>query len=150
MKRFLPFLAIYASTALGATFLVPSDEVLVRASRAIVIATAGDAHSRYAPGGWIETVLMRLVDVVIAFPFLVLVIAILAIIGPGLTGLYIAVLAVGWSMYARLTRGEMLVLRADPWSADYGMGYEAVADETPVPSGDPLAHFAVVRSVLAQ
>src|SRR5438094_2937473 len=62
-------------------------------------------------GGWIETVLMRLVDVVIAFPFLVLVIAILAIIGPGLTGLYIAVLAVGWSMYARLTRGEMLVLR---------------------------------------
>ena len=62
-------------------------------------------------GGWIDTLLMRLVDVVIAFPFLVLVIAILAIIGPGLTGLYIAVLAVGWSMYARLTRGEMLVLR---------------------------------------
>jgi peptide/nickel transport system permease protein len=62
-------------------------------------------------GGWIDTILMRLVDVVIAFPFLVLVIAILAIVGPGLTGLYIAVLAVGWSMYARLTRGEMLVLR---------------------------------------
>jgi peptide/nickel transport system permease protein len=62
-------------------------------------------------GGWIDTVLMRLVDVVIAFPFLVLVIAILAILGPGLNGLYIAVLAVGWSIYARLTRGEMLVLR---------------------------------------
>jgi peptide/nickel transport system permease protein len=62
-------------------------------------------------GGWIEAVVMGLVDIVIAFPFLVLVIAILAIIGPGLTGLYIAVLAVGWSMYARLTRGEMLVLR---------------------------------------
>lgn len=62
-------------------------------------------------GGWIDTVLMRLVDVVIAFPFLVLVIAILAILGPGLKGLYIAVLAVGWSIYARLTRGEMLVLR---------------------------------------
>jgi peptide/nickel transport system permease protein len=61
--------------------------------------------------GWKDTLLMRLVDVVIAFPFLVLVIAILAIIGPGLTGLYIAVLAVGWSIYARLTRGEMLVLR---------------------------------------
>jgi peptide/nickel transport system permease protein len=62
-------------------------------------------------GGKIDTVLMRLVDVVIAFPFLVLVIALLAIIGPGLTGLYIAVLAVGWSIYARLTRAEMLVLR---------------------------------------
>jgi peptide/nickel transport system permease protein len=54
---------------------------------------------------------MRLVDVVIAFPFLVLVIVILAVVGPGLKGLYIAVLAVGWSMYARLTRAEMLVLR---------------------------------------
>jgi peptide/nickel transport system permease protein len=62
-------------------------------------------------GGKIDSVLMRLVDVVIAFPFLVLVIALLAIIGPGLTGLYIAVLAVGWSIYARLTRAEMLVLR---------------------------------------
>jgi len=33
----------------------------------------------------------------------------------------------------------MLVLRADPWSADYGMGYEAVAEEAPLPSSDPLA-----------
>jgi hypothetical protein len=32
----------------------------------------------------------------------------------------------------------MVVLRADPWSADYGMGYEAVADETPLPSSDPF------------
>jgi len=62
-------------------------------------------------GGWVDTAIMRLVDVVIAFPFLVLVIAILAVVGPGLKGMYIAVLAVGWSMYARLTRAEMLVLR---------------------------------------
>jgi peptide/nickel transport system permease protein len=75
-------------------------------------------------GGWIDTVLMRLVDIVIAFPFLVLVIAILAIIGPGLTGLYIAVLAVGWSMYARLTRGEMLVLREQQFMlAAEGLGF---------------------------
>jgi peptide/nickel transport system permease protein len=75
-------------------------------------------------GGWIDTVLMRLVDVVIAFPFLVLVIAILAIVGPGLTGLYIAVLAVGWSMYARLTRGEMLVLREQQFMlAAEGLGF---------------------------
>jgi peptide/nickel transport system permease protein len=75
-------------------------------------------------GGWIDTVLMRIVDIVIAFPFLVLVIAILAIIGPGLTGLYIAVLAVGWSMYARLTRGEMLVLREQQFMlAAEGLGF---------------------------
>jgi peptide/nickel transport system permease protein len=75
-------------------------------------------------GGWVDTVLMRLTDVVIAFPFLVLVIAILAIVGPGLTGLYIAVLAVGWSMYARLTRGEMLVLREQQFMlAAEGLGF---------------------------
>jgi peptide/nickel transport system permease protein len=62
-------------------------------------------------GRWVDTLIMRLVDVVIAFPFLVLVIAILAIVGPGLKGMYIAVIAVGWSMYARLSRAEMLVLR---------------------------------------
>lgn len=62
-------------------------------------------------GGWVDTVIMRLVDVVIAFPFLVLVIAILAVVGPGVKGIYIAVLAVAWAMYARLTRAEMLVLR---------------------------------------
>ena len=75
-------------------------------------------------GGWVDSVLMRLTDVVIAFPFLVLVIAILAIVGPGLTGLYIAVLAVGWSMYARLTRGEMLVLREQQFMlAAEGLGF---------------------------
>jgi peptide/nickel transport system permease protein len=62
-------------------------------------------------GGWLDSLIMRIVDVVIAFPFLVLVIAILAVVGPGVKGLYIAVLAVGWSMYARLSRAEMLVLR---------------------------------------
>jgi peptide/nickel transport system permease protein len=62
-------------------------------------------------GGWVDAVIMRLVDVVIAFPFLVLVIAILAVVGPGVKGIYIAVLAVAWAMYARLTRAEMLVLR---------------------------------------
>jgi peptide/nickel transport system permease protein len=62
-------------------------------------------------GGWVDSVIMRFVDVVIAFPFLVLVIAILAVVGPGVKGIYIAVLAVAWAMYARLTRAEMLVLR---------------------------------------
>jgi peptide/nickel transport system permease protein len=68
-------------------------------------------------GGWVDAVIMRLVDVVIAFPFLVLVIAILAIVGPGVNGVYIAVFAVAWSMYARLTRAEMLVLREQQFIA---------------------------------
>jgi peptide/nickel transport system permease protein len=62
-------------------------------------------------GGWLDTVVNRLVDTVVAFPFIVLILAIIAITGPGLKGAYIGVFAVGWALYARLTRGEMLVER---------------------------------------
>jgi hypothetical protein len=54
--RFTGVLLLLASTAQAATFLVPSDRELVTASKAIVVATAGESHSRWAPGGWIETV----------------------------------------------------------------------------------------------
>jgi len=60
-------------------------------------------------GGFIDTIVMRLVDVVQAFPFLVLVIAIVAILGPGLNNMYIAVAITAWIVYARLIRGEILV-----------------------------------------
>jgi peptide/nickel transport system permease protein len=62
-------------------------------------------------GGKLDTVIMRIVDVLMAFPFLVLVIAIMSVLGPGLTNLYIAVGAVGWIPYARITRGETLATR---------------------------------------
>ena len=62
-------------------------------------------------GGWLDTAVNRLVDTVVAFPFIVLILAIVTITGPGLTGAYIGVFAVGWALYARLTRGEMLVER---------------------------------------
>ncbi len=62
-------------------------------------------------GGWLDTLVNRLVDTVVAFPFIVLILAIVAITGPGLTGAYVGVFAVGWALYARLTRGEMLVER---------------------------------------
>lgn len=59
--------------------------------------------------GWFDTVLMRVIDTALAFPFLVLIIVILAILGPGTQNIYIAVFLVGWTMYARLARAEMLV-----------------------------------------
>jgi peptide/nickel transport system permease protein len=62
-------------------------------------------------GGWVDTVVNRFVDTVVAFPFIVLILAIVTIEGPGLTGAYVGVFAVGWALYARLTRGEMLVER---------------------------------------
>ena len=62
-------------------------------------------------GGVVDIVIMRLADVVIAFPFMILVIAIIAIFGPGLTGIYVGVPAAGWALYARFCRGEMLSIR---------------------------------------
>jgi peptide/nickel transport system permease protein len=62
-------------------------------------------------GGKLDTLLMRLVDVALAFPFLVLVLAILAVRGPGLGNYYISLAIVAWVPYARMVRAETLVLK---------------------------------------
>lgn len=62
-------------------------------------------------GGLLDTILMRVLDLVQSFPFLILVIAIVAVLGPGLRNLYIAVAVVAWVSYARLLRGDMLVAK---------------------------------------
>jgi peptide/nickel transport system permease protein len=74
--------------------------------------------------GWRESLIMRLVDVTIALPFIVLILAIVAIVGPGLTGVYIGEIAVSWALYARITRAEMLVLREQQFIvAAQALGY---------------------------
>jgi peptide/nickel transport system permease protein len=62
-------------------------------------------------GGIVDTILMRLLDITIAFPFFVLVIAIVSILGPGLKSFYIALALVGWVSYARLSRSQVLVVK---------------------------------------
>ncbi len=62
-------------------------------------------------GGWFDTILMRVIDVALAFPFLVLVICIVGVRGPGLLSLYIAVSTVAWVFYARLVRSEVRVIK---------------------------------------
>jgi peptide/nickel transport system permease protein len=62
-------------------------------------------------GKWIDSILMRIADVFFAFPFLVLVLAIVAALGPSLINLFIAVWAVGWVSYARIIRGQTLAMK---------------------------------------
>jgi peptide/nickel transport system permease protein len=62
-------------------------------------------------GGRIDSLVMRVADVIQAFPFLILIIAIVAVLGTGLTSVYIAVALVAWVTYARLIRGEILVAK---------------------------------------
>jgi peptide/nickel transport system permease protein len=88
-----------------------------------IIGTAIGAVSGYM-GGIIDTLLMRLLDVTISFPFFVLIIAIVATLGPGLSSFYIAVALVGWVSYARLIRAQFLVLKnADFVLAARCLGY---------------------------
>jgi peptide/nickel transport system permease protein len=75
-----------------------------------MIGTTVGAIAGYA-GGWVDNVLMRVVDVVLAFPFVVLMLAIIAILEPGLMSFYIALALVGWVSYARLVRAQVLVLK---------------------------------------
>ena len=67
-------------------------------------------------GGWVDIVFMRLVDIILAFPFLVLMLSIIAILGPGLTSFYIAMALVGWVSYARLIRAQMLVIKGSDYA----------------------------------
>jgi peptide/nickel transport system permease protein len=62
-------------------------------------------------GGWVDVIIMRLVDIVFAFPFYVLVIALVFVLGPGERSIYIAITLVGWVSYARIIRGEILVAK---------------------------------------
>jgi peptide/nickel transport system permease protein len=62
-------------------------------------------------GGWFDVLLMRIVDMVVAFPFFVLVIALVFALGPGTTSIYLAITLVGWVAYARIVRGEVLVAK---------------------------------------
>jgi peptide/nickel transport system permease protein len=62
-------------------------------------------------GGWIDETLMRLTDVLLAFPGLLLAIAFTAVLGPGLDHVILALCLMGWVSYARLTRGQLLALR---------------------------------------
>ena len=62
-------------------------------------------------GRAVDVGVMRMVDIVVAFPFYVLVIALVFAIGPGEKGIYIAITIVGWVSYARIVRGEILVAK---------------------------------------
>lgn len=75
-------------------------------------------------GGAIDATLMRVVDIMVAFPFFVLVLAIVAMLGPGLANFFAALAIVGWVTYARLVRAEVMVIAtADYVSAARVLGF---------------------------
>ncbi|MEN8178904.1 MAG: ABC transporter permease [Pseudomonadota bacterium] len=74
-------------------------------------------------GGWVDLVLVRLIEVFLAFPGILLAIALAGVMGPGLDNLIIALSMVGWVGYARLARAQTLsVKQRDHVSAAIALG----------------------------
>lgn len=66
-------------------------------------------------GGWVDTILMRIVDLILAFPLLVLALAITGIIGVGMISVLIGIVSVWWASYARIVRSLVLSVRERPF-----------------------------------
>jgi peptide/nickel transport system permease protein len=91
-----------ARWSLGAAFVVT---VLVSAIGVVVGAVSGYL------GGRVDAVAMRVVDALLAFPTILLALAIVGILGPGLRGVLVALVMVGWAGHARVVRGIVLSIR---------------------------------------
>jgi peptide/nickel transport system permease protein len=62
-------------------------------------------------GGWVDTLLMRITDIFLAFPRLILALAFVAALGPGIDNAIIAIAITSWPPYARIARAETLTIR---------------------------------------
>lgn len=68
-------------------------------------------------GGWIDAVLMRLTDIFLAFPRLILALALVAVLGPGIENAVLAIALTAWPPYARIARAETLTVRNSDYIA---------------------------------
>jgi peptide/nickel transport system permease protein len=75
-----------------------------------IIGTTIGVYSGYM-GGWIDGVVVKIIDVFLAFPGLLLAIALAAILGPGIENVIFALVTVGWVGYARLARAQTLSIK---------------------------------------
>jgi peptide/nickel transport system permease protein len=66
-------------------------------------------------GGWVDSLLMRIADIVLSFPGILLAIALAAMLGPGVENLIMALVAVGWVGFSRLARAQVLALKHAPF-----------------------------------
>lgn len=103
-------------------------------------------------GGLTDSLFMRLYDLTVAFPFFVLVLAIVGVLGPGLVNFVIALTLVGWVSYARLVRAEVLTVRESEYiQAAQCLGYprRAILLRHVLPNvTGPVIAYAVSDAVL--
>jgi peptide/nickel transport system permease protein len=79
-------------------------------------------------GGWLDRLLVQIIDIMLAFPGILLAIALAGMLGPGMDNVVIALSAVGWVGYARLSRAQVLSLK----HRDHVLAARALGSGTPV------------------
>ena len=101
---------VFARVMHGARLSLPIAIVAVALS--VVVGVTLGAIAGFA-GGWLDEVVMRISDLFLAFPAMVLALAIAAALGPSGRNVVIAIAVVTWPEYTRLTRGQVLATRSD-------------------------------------
>ena len=95
---------------LGLGTLISLGIVLSSAAISVVLGTVLGMIAGYF-GGWVDVVIMRLVDIQLAIPFILLILLFVAILGPSITNLVAILGLTGWAVFARVARGQTLAVR---------------------------------------
>ena len=99
---------VFTRTLWGARTSLPVAAIVIISS--VIVGTVVGAAAGFF-GGWVDAVLMRLVDITMAFPPILLAMAITASLGPGIRNALIAMVLVWWPIYARLLRAQVIAVR---------------------------------------
>ena len=103
---------IFSRVVYGTRLSLPYAAMLV--ILAGIIGTVAGAIAGYL-GGIVDGAIMRAADLVLAFPDIILAMAVVAALGPGLFNAVLAVVVVAWPIYARVARSMILTLRGEPY-----------------------------------
>ena len=108
-------------------------------------------------GGFLETLIMRLTDLQLAFPFILLALAIVALLGPSLVNIIVVFTVTSWPIYARVVRGSVLALKQQDFvtaaralgRAERGILAWHVAPNTVAPL-TVIAFFEIARMIITE
>lgn len=121
---------------------------------AVLVGTFLGTIAGYA-GGWSSNVIMRIMDVVLAFPFLLLAIAIVAVLGPGLINAMLAIAIVSVPAYARVIRSSVLSVKEEEYitaARSIGSGHSRILSQHILPNAIPplivLATLGIGTAIL--
>ena len=104
---------VYSRIVYGASYSIFTAGIVVLAG--VVIGSAVGLVSGYA-GGWYDEILMRIADVVLAFPPTLLAMVVVTVLRPSLVNMVITLILISWPEYARVMRGQTLVIIHDCYS----------------------------------